>query len=112
MLPKEFRLDLGKDFKWVASGKKTETKFAKLFTKLGENVSPRAGVALSGKVFKKAHERNRARRLISTALQYLYLKLPKNINILVLPKYSVLEVKSSEVILDLETILKHEKIIN
>lgn len=112
MLPKENRLNLAKDFKRVASGKKIETKFTKLFIKSGENISPRVGIAVSGKVFKKATKRNRARRLTSTALQSVYSGLPKNINILALPKHSILEVKSSEVLSDLETILKNEKIIN
>lgn len=112
MLPKENRLNLEKDFKRVAAGKKIETKFAKLFVKMDDNANPRIGIAVSGKVFKKASDRNRARRVISQALQSIFLDLPKNINILALPKHSVLEVKSGEVLMDLRAILKHEKIIN
>ncbi len=111
MLPKEFRLNLGKDFKWVASGKKIETKFAKLFLKTGENLFPRVGIASSGKIFKKATQRNRARRLLSHALESLYSSLPKNINIVALPKSGVIEVKSDEVLSDIESVLKNEKII-
>lgn len=111
MLPKEFRLNLQKDFKWAASGKKLETKFAKLFIKTGDNVFPRIGIAVSGKVFKKATQRNRARRLVSYGLEQLYQRLPSNINIVALPKSGVIEVKSEEVLMDLELILKNEKVI-
>lgn len=112
MLPKENRLNLEKDFKWVTAGKKLESKFVRLFVKMGDNANPRIGIAVSGKVFKKAVTRNRARRVISQALQSIYLNLPKNINILALPKHSALEVKSEELLEDLRAIFKHEKIIN
>ncbi len=108
MLPKENRLNLSTDFKWTATGKKIETKFCKLFIKAGDNTSPRVGIAVSGKVFKKATQRNRARRLVSTALQKLYPTLPKDINILTLPKAGVLSVKSDDVLLDLKEGLKEE----
>lgn len=112
MLPKSKRLNLKKDFKWVASGKKIDTKFAKLFIRVGDNVSPRIGIAVSSSQFKKATERNRARRIISAALEVLYAKLPKSINITALPKAGTDKVKSGDVLLDLEEKLKHEKIIN
>ncbi len=112
MLPKSQRLNLKKDFKWVAAGKKLETKYSKLFIRVGENGKPRVGIALSSKNFKKAVERNRARRLIATAFQGLYFSLPGAINIVALPKPGVLGVKSGDVLLDLEIALKHEKIID
>lgn len=112
MLPKPQRLNLKKDFKWVAAGKKLETKYLKLFFKSGDNHLPRLGIALSSKVFKKATDRNRARRLVSVAFESLYQYLPKDINIVALPKVGVSNVKSSDVLLDLEKVLKYEKIIN
>lgn len=112
MLSKDKRLNLRKDFKWAASGKKLETKYLKLFISFGDNQMSKVGIAISGKVFKKAVERSYARRLISAAFEALYLNLPTNINILVLPKARVIEVKSGDLTLDLEAVLKHEKIIN
>lgn len=112
MLSKTSRLNLKKDFKWVASGKPLDTKFAKLFIKLGENQIPRVGIANSSKTFKKATERNRAMRLISTAFQALYNQLPNTINIVALPKQGVLGVKSGDVLLDLTEKLKDAKIID
>ena len=112
MLPKFKRLNLKKDFKWVASGKKIESKFLTLFVKTGDNNSPRVGIALSGKTFKKAHERSRARRLASAAFETTYNQLPASINIAALPKHHILEVKSQDVLSDLEAVLKNEKIIN
>lgn len=112
MLPKPQRLNLKKDFKWVASGKKLETKFVKLFVRLGENQQAKVGIATSSKVFPKASQRNRARRLVSAAFELLYDKLPQHINIVALPKAGVTSVKSGDVLLDLGGILKSEKIIN
>ena len=112
MLPKSQSLNLKKDFKWVASGKKLETKYLKLFIKLGENQIPKAAVAVSSKVFPKATERNRARRIVSAAIESLYLNLPSKVNIIALPKRGVIEVKSGDILLDLKTILEDEKIIN
>lgn len=112
MLSKDKRLNLKKDFKWVAAGKKLETRYLKLFIKTGDNQIPRVGIAVSGKVFPKATQRNRARRLASSAFEVLYPSLLSTINILALPKAGVVRVKSSDVLLDLEEILKNEKIIN
>lgn len=112
MLPKFKRLNLKTDFKWVASGRKLESKFMTLFIKTGENTFPRIGIATSGKYFKKAHERNRARRLTAEAFSITYYLLPVNTNIVALPKRHILEVKSQDVLLDLGALLKSEKITN
>lgn len=112
MLPKPSRLNLKIDFKWVAAGRKLETKYVRLFIREGENTSPRIGIAASGKFFKKAHERNRARRLVAAAFHNTYYLLPNTINIVALPKSSILSVKSQDVLLDLEKALTNEKLIN
>lgn len=113
MLPKSQRLNLKTDFKWVASGKKLEGKYFKLFIRMGENNKPRVGIALSSKTFKKATERNRAKRLLSQAFQATILPfggpLPSNINIVALPKPGIVSVKSADVLLDLEEVLKRNK---
>lgn len=104
MLKKSHRLNLKEDFKWVASGKKLETQNLKLFIKNGENEQPRIGVAISSKNFKKATDRNRAKRLVFQAFQSILHKLPPTINIIALPKKGVLSVKSSELEKELEII--------
>lgn len=111
MLPKPLRLNLKTDFKWVASGKRLDSKFAKIFIKTGDNTFPKIGIAVSSKTFKKATQRNRARRLISQAFQTIYDKLPADINIVALPKQGIVEVKSADVSLGLEQTLKNAKII-
>ncbi len=111
MLPKPARLNLKKDFKWVASGKKIDTKYLRLFLIVGENDLPRVGIAVSSKNFKKASDRNRARRLTSAAFESLYSSLPSTINIVALPKMGVLGVKSGDVLLDLEECLKKAHVI-
>ena len=112
MLPKYQRLNLKKDFKWAASGKKIDSKFLKLFIKVGENQTAKIGIATSSKTFTKASQRNRARRLTSAAFEPLFSKLPQSINIVALPKAGILSVKSGNVLLDLEEKLKDEKIIS
>lgn len=112
MLSKDKRLNLKKDFKWVASGKKIDTKFLKLFVRVGENKVARLGITSPSSVFKKAVDRNRARRLTAQAFQEIYSKLLGTINIIALPKQGILDVKSSDVLLDLETTLINEKIIS
>ena len=96
----------------MAAGKALETKYLKLFIKTGDNDKPRIGIALSGKNFKKAVNRNRARRLVSTAFQALYSSLPNSINIVALPKSGIVSVKSGDLLFELKAILKNEKIIN
>ena len=111
MLPKPSRLNLKKDFKRVATGKKLESKFLTLFLKTEENQIPKIGIATSTKNFKKAHERNRARRLTSFAFETLYSKLPTNISIVALPKAPILNVKSQDVVLDLQEKLKNNNLL-
>ena len=111
MLPKPQRLNLKKDFKWVASGKKLESKYLKLFIKFGDNEIVRVGIAVSSKTFGKASARNRVRRLTSTAFEAFYPTLPKSINILALPKAGISNVKSQDVLLDLGSVLKEAQII-
>lgn len=112
MLPKEKRLNLRKEFKWVASGKRIESKFLKLFLIFGSNEEPKIGIAASASVFKKSSERNRARRLTSAAFESIYANLPPRINIVALPKQGILSVKSKDVLLDLEEGLIKEKVLS
>lgn len=111
MLSKDSRLNLSKDFKWVAAGKRLETKFLKIFIKYGDNKIPKVGIATSSKTFKKATERNKARRLTSAVFEELYPILPSAINILVLPKAGLINVKSTDVLDEVKAELQKEQII-
>ncbi len=112
MLPKNNRLNLSKDFKWVASGRALNTKYAKLFIKSGENQEPKIGVAVATKMFKKAVDRNRAKRSMFAAFQSILSQLPKDLNIVALPNVSILEVKSEVIASTLAIIFKNEDHIN
>lgn len=105
MLPKRSRLNLKFQFKEMITGKKLSSKFGNFYIKSGENSHPKIGIALTTKTFKKAHERNRAKRLISTAFKKLLPSLPPNINILVVPNSGVLEVKSEELKAEYEKLI-------
>jgi ribonuclease P protein component len=91
MLPKFQRLNLTKDFKFVRSGTRRETANFIIFFRSSENVNPLVGIANSSKVFKKAHDRNRARRLAAQAVQNVYPNLSNSLNLVIMPKVSVLQ---------------------
>lgn len=112
MLPRSERLNLKKDFKWVAAGKKVESKYLKIFIRHGTNTFPRVGIATSTKIFTNATMRNKARRLSSFAFESIFHLLPSTINIVALPKIGILDVKSADVLSDLEEKLISEKILN
>jgi len=111
MLPKNKRLNLNKEFRWVASGQKLENNLLKIFYKISpapDGVGfqqPKIGISLSKNVFKKAVDRNRARRLVSKALENVYNELPSGINIVAMPKEGVLQVSSDELIKSINEIL-------
>ncbi|MFI5205308.1 MAG: ribonuclease P protein component [Candidatus Paceibacterales bacterium] len=105
MLSKDRRLNLKKDFKWVASGKKTYTSSFKLMYRFGSNPHPLVGIALSSQFFRKANKRNRARRLTSKSVENIYKQLRKDLNLVIMPKPEVLNTKQE----DLSRELKYVK---
>lgn len=105
MLPKKHRLNLKRSFSWVRSGSKWENDYLKLFYRYGQNSSPTLGISTSSAVFKNAHDRNRSRRIISSAVESLYPKLPGGINLLAMPKFKVLELSSVQLESQLEPFL-------
>ncbi|MBI2017943.1 ribonuclease P protein component [Candidatus Daviesbacteria bacterium] len=111
MLPKPKRLNLKKDFKWAAAGKRVNSKFATFFLRVGDNHQPRIGVAVSTRVFKRVVDRNRVKRVVFACFESLYNRLPSNINIVALPKAGVIDVKSGDLLLELEEVLEKEKIL-
>lgn len=113
MLAREKRLNLKKDFKWVASGKSISSQYVKLYFKVESQTNgPKIGIALSSKYFKKAHERNRARRLTSAALEALVKFIPKSLNIVALPKTGILDVKSNKLFDELKQMLSRQNLIS
>lgn len=104
MLPKSKRLNLKVSFKWVASGNKSETPSLKLLFREGENIFPLVGIAMSSKTFNKASLRNRAKRLASAAIEEVYSTLKKNINLVIMPKYTCLEKKPEDLIRELKNV--------
>ncbi len=111
MLPKNKRLNLKKDFKWAVAGQKVGNDLLQLYIRQGGNPEPKVGIALSKSNFKKATERNRARRLISSGFEVLYNRLPAGINIVAMPRSGVLELTSAEVAKVLEELLVKGKIL-
>lgn len=105
MLSKGKRLDIRNNFSWLRSGKILEDSLLKVFYRFGDNNQPKVGIAVSGKVFRNAVERNRARRLTSRSFEEIYEKLPKKINILAMPKEGILILTSNEVKKHLERLL-------
>ncbi len=97
MLIKSQRLNLSTEFKRIAtSGKRIHSTHFSLFLLREGKGPPLIGIALAKKEFRKAHQRNRARRLISQAVQNQYSRLSKGLNLVIMPKAGVLEVSASE----------------
>ncbi len=101
MLARANRLNISKSFKFVAAGSKRETPHLKVFYKFGENEDPLVGIALSKKVLAKAVDRNRAKRMISRVVENEFLRLRKNLNLVIMPKEGILECKSSDLVKEL-----------
>lgn len=102
MLSKNVRLNLKTNFRWVASGNSLQSQTFKLFYRQGENLEPRIGVSISSSQFNKANLRNRAKRKCFDAASALSHELPKDINLVIMPKAQVLEISQ----IDLEQELK------
>lgn len=96
MLPKSKRLNLSQNFNWIKAGKPLLTSHLKLFLRSGDNQITRVGVAINSKQFPKATLRNKAKRMVYKAFEEIYKDLPRNLNILALPKQGVDKVKSEE----------------
>lgn len=91
MLPKEQRLNLKTHFRWTAAGKSLSSKNFKLFYRQGENAQPLVGVSIVSAQFKKAVLRNQAKRICLRLIEPHINQLPKNINLVIMPKAQVLE---------------------
>jgi ribonuclease P protein component len=105
MLPKNKRLNLKKDFKWVVSGKRFETKDLKIYLKVSDGLAPKVGISLSKKELAQAADRNRAKRLVSEAVKKIYPALSKGANLIIIPKKGVLSAS-------IEALSSQLKIIN
>lgn len=104
MLPKEQRINLSKEFRWMLSGVRKESPSFIIYIKEGENGFPRVGIALKKANFKKAHDRNKARRLVSASVKTLYHSLRRNINLVIMPKPEIFKRSSEELINELKSI--------
>ena len=102
MLRKSQRLNLKTSFKLVQSGRRTETPSLRLMWRSGESEMPLVGIALTKASFRKAHERNRAKRLAATAIQQLYPRLRKGLNLVIMPKAGILAKSADQLISELE----------
>lgn len=92
-------------------GQRAETSLYKMFWRFGDNTQPLVSITASSKIFKKAVERNRARRLVSAAIQPLYPLLLVNLNMVIMPKYQLLSNSSVEILQELKGSIGKAKII-
>lgn len=111
MLSKDKRLNLKISFNFVAQGQKSETNISKLFFREGEDEKSLVGIALKTEYFKKAVDRNRARRLTSWAMEQLYSKLMPKLLLVLMPKTDVLKFSSKEILEVLEKELNKQNLL-
>lgn len=86
MLSKSKRVNLKTDFKWIVTGVRIQTSNFVIYKKLGDNSEARIGISMSKKSIKEANQRNRMRRLTSKYFEENYNTLPKNLNLVIMPK--------------------------
>lgn len=110
MLPKSHRLNLKQSFTWAAAGEKIDHDLLKLFFRFGQNEVPKIGIAPSKANFATAVARNRAKRLVAKGFENLLQSLPKNVNIVALPKTGILKKSSDEVTAGLKEMLEKARL--
>jgi ribonuclease P protein component len=105
MLKKELRLNLKTDFKRVAAGKRLETAHF-IFFLLNDNSKSiaRVGVAVSKRNFRRAHERNKAKRISFKAIEANLRNLSKGVNLVIMPKSGVATTPVQELIDEIGTL--------
>lgn len=91
MLPKKNRLNLKLDFKSSAQeGKKLQTNNLVIFLSQNKDGKTLVGIAVAKKHFNKAVLRNKAKRIVSAAIQNQFKNLRGGANIVIMPKQGVL----------------------
>jgi ribonuclease P protein component len=98
MLPKSKRLNLRKDYRFVTSGKKFNLSWGTVFLKEIKEEGVFVGIALSKSQFKTAVERNRAKRLVSAAIEQVISGLRSNIKLVIIPRAPVLTKKPEDLL--------------
>lgn len=77
----------------------------RFFLKSGSNTTPLVGISLSKKNFKLAVDKNKARRMASKAIEEIYESLPKNLNLIIMPKAQILNADINSLVLEIKNVL-------
>ena len=105
MLPKKNRLNLKLDFKpTTQQGKRFQTKNLTIFISPNELGKTYAGIATSKRSFNKAVLRNKARRIVSLAIQNQFKNLRLGVNIVIMPKQGVLQTPLASIEKELKSV--------
>ncbi len=104
MLPKSKRLNLSRDFKFVAAGVKIATANFKVMYRFSGEERALVGVALSKQNFKKAVERNRAKRIGFEVLGKIYPSLKDGLNLVIMPKAQIFSSNTEDLTEELKKI--------
>lgn len=105
MLPKHQRLNLKTDFTRVIKGRRFETPHFIVYSKPTDQDIVKVGISIRTKNFGKAHNRNRARRLTSEAIQKLFPLISLNQDLIIMPKSGLLESTTDVLSKELEHVL-------
>jgi ribonuclease P protein component len=108
MLSKKYKISLTKDIQ--LEGRRQKFDLFNLVIKPNKEKKPRFVVIVSGKIIKKAVARNRTRRLIYKALENLIGQID-NVDLLVIVKKDLGQLKSQEATLFLKESLVCAKVI-
>jgi len=113
-LPKQYRLTRQKEFEKVYdSGKTVRNSFLFIkFFKDSSLESSKFGIVVSTKVSKKATVRNKIRRQISEAIKPHLNRVAKNVNVIIVTNYKIVDKEFTEIEKVVLNLLKKSRIIS
>ena len=113
MLPRKYRLNKYLDIEKVKKEGKvlTNKHFSLLFLDRNDDKRVRVGFVVSKKISNRAVIRNKVKRRLSEAFLEVVEKISCGCDFLVLPKNSIVSLKTDELVGEIKEVLKKEDLI-
>ncbi len=109
--PKAFRLSKRKDFRFDPLAQIELCSHIKIIYSTSNQQQSRFGITVSKK-WGKATKRNRIKRIIKEAFRHKMGFIPPSLNLIILPRKSIKNAKSTQIQEDLEAFIKNQKELN
>lgn len=109
-LPGPFRLDSAKYKRIFAEKKPVYGRSLVMWVTRGSDAGRRAGVVVSKRVFRRAVDRNRAKRLMREAFRLSRHLLAPDVDVILIARGGIAGKKCQDVMLDLEAVCRRAKV--